>query len=216
LSKIIIGLNKIYEDHRDDNEIAEEDSAKLIDYTPDTIVDIINSIPHIIDKLIFALYTLIPPRRLEYASVIITDNKDIDSLNNANYLIIDTKNTKNTTFVFHEYKTKKTFDKQVLSELPENLITIIYAYLTFNKKEVGDKLFLNSLGRPLKNNSFGDRITKLFTKVYKTHITLRYIRMSYSTYMNSLGLTNNQIKKRADIMAHSVKTNSRYKKVVIK
>jgi hypothetical protein len=216
LSKIIIGLNKIYEDHRDDNEITEEDSSKLIDYSPDKIVAVINTIPDITDKLIFALYTLIPPRRLEYASVIITDNKDIDSLNNANYLIIDAKNTKKTTFVFHEYKTKKTFDKQILSELPNNLLSIIYSYLTFHKKDVGDNLFLNSLGDPLKNNSFGDRITKLFTKVNKIHITLRYIRMSYSTYMNSLGLTNNQIKKRADIMAHSVKTNSRYKKVVVK
>lgn len=214
LSRIIIGLNKIYEDKRDDNEIAKEDSLKLIDYSPDKIVTIINSINDINDKLMFALYTLIPPRRLEYASVIITDNKDIDSLNNANYLIIDHKNIKKTTFVFHEYKTKKAFDKQILTELPNNLLTILYSYLTFHKKSVGDNLFLNNKGGPLKNNSFGDRITKLFTKVYKIHITLRYIRMSYSTYMNSLGLTNNQIKKRADIMAHSVKTNSRYKKII--
>jgi hypothetical protein len=215
LSKIIIALNKTYEDERDDNEITEEDSAKLIDYSPDKIVDMINSIPDITDKLIFALYTLIPPRRLEYASVIITENADVDALNDANYLVIDTENAKKTCLVFHEYKTKTAFDKQILTELPENLLTIIYAYLASHNKVAGDFLFLNARGGPLKNSSFGDRVTKIFTKVYKTHITLRFIRMSYSTYMNSLGLTNNQIKKRADIMAHSVKTNSRYKKVVV-
>jgi hypothetical protein len=97
--------------------------------------------------------------------------------------------------------------------LPVKLINEIYKYLEINNKKIGDKLFTKyNKTEELSNAALGKRIKNLFTKLYNEEITLRYIRISYATYINSLNLSNNELKRESTLMCHSVKTNSRYNK----
>ncbi len=209
LSNILINENKKYEYERDNNEISEKDSYKLIDFHSEKIEKKLESIENTNDRLLFSLYTLIPPRRLEYSSITIIDNEN--NINNKdNYLLIDKNNTK---LIFNNYKTNETFGTQEITNLPVKLINEIYKYLEINNKNIGDKLFTKyNKTEELSNAALGKRIKNLFTKLYNEEITLRYIRISYATYINSLNLSNNELKRESTLMCHSVKTNSRYNK----
>ena len=76
-----------------------------------------------------------------------------------------------------------------------------------NNKKEGDKLF------DVSSNVFGKKIKKIFSEIYNEDITLRWLRISYATYIRKKGLTNNELKIISDKMAHSLITNSRYNKI---
>lgn len=213
LARLVLDLNDLYEAQRDNNEITIENSKKLFDFTPGAINTIIDKITNINDKLIYSLYTLIPPRRLEYASVLIVDN--IDNTKDGNFLVIDNICKYNLKFIFNDFKTVKAFGSQIIENLPSKLVDIIYEYLVDNGKCVGNYLFSKKNNTSITNVCLGRRLSVVFSKIYNTEISLRFIRMSYSIYINSLGLTNNQLKNKADLMCHSVRVNSQYNKTKV-
>ena len=210
LARLVTDLNEIYENQRDNNEITIDDAKKLFDFNPDVINANIDKITNINDKLIYSLYTLIPPRRLEYGTVLIVDS--IEDTKQGNFLIIDKNDKYNLKFIFNDFKSVKSFGSQTIESLPCKLVDIIYEYFVDNGKCVGNYLFSKKNNTAISNKCFGVRIGVVFNKIYNTEITLRYIRMSYSIYINSLGLTNNQLKNKADLMCHSVRVNSQYNK----
>jgi hypothetical protein len=213
LARLVVDLNDLYENQRDNNEITIENSKKLFDFTPEAINTILDKITNINDKLIYSLYTLIPPRRLEYATVLIVDN--IDNTKNGNFLVIDKNDKYNLKFIFNDFKTVKAFGSQIIENLPCKLVDIIYEYLVDNGKCVGNYLFSKKNNTSIANVCLGRRLSVVFSKIYNTEVSLRYIRMSYSIYINSLGLTNNQLKNKADLMCHSVRVNSQYNKTKV-
>ena len=79
----------------------------IINYNKDELenLELLNNIE---DKLIYTLYTFIPPRRLEYSNMIIKEN-DINLDNNFNYIIIE--NNVPIKFVFNNYKIKQSIWK---------------------------------------------------------------------------------------------------------
>lgn len=210
LARLIADLNDIYENQRDNNEITIDNAKKLFDFAPDAINANIDKITNINDKLIYSLYVLIPPRRLDYATVLIVDS--IEDTKEGNFLIIDKNDKYNLKFIFNDFKTVKAFGSQTIESLPCKLVDIIYQYFVDNGKCVGNYLFSKKNNTAITNKCFGVRLSVVFNKIYNTEITLRYIRMSYSIYINSLGLTNNELKNKADLMCHSVRVNSQYNK----
>jgi len=210
LTKYMKSMIKIYENEKDDNELNEEEVKKIIDFNPIKINEKLNEITDITDKLIFAIYTLLTPRRLEWANVKIQkEDNDV-----GNIILLNYEKPEETKIIFNHYKTSMKYNKQILENLPDIFIKILYEYLAKKEKKEGDFLFLNYLKKPYSFNVFGINLTRLFTKLYNHNITLRYIRISYATYKNSFNISNNEIKKMAYEMGHSVKINSRYRKIM--
>lgn len=197
-------INKTYEDDRDNNSINIEDKNKLIiNYNKEELEKKLKILNNIEEQLIFALYTIIPPRRLEYSNMIIKEN-DINLNNNHNYIIIENNNP--IKFIFNNYKTNKVFGQQIYN-IDDNIKKIITEYIIVNKKNNNDLLF------NYKSNNFGKKITNIFKKIYNENITVRWLRISYVSYVRKENLTNNELKIISEKMAHSLETNSRYNKI---
>lgn len=197
-------INKIYEDDRDNNSININDKNKLIiNYKKQELEKNLELLTNAEDKLIYALYTFIPPRRLEYSNMIITEN-DINLDDKFNYIII--KNNDPIKFIFNNYKTNKVFGQQIYN-IENNIKELIIKHININKKENNNFLF------NYKSNNFGKKITNIFKKIYNENISVRWLRMSYVSYIRKNNLTNNELKIISEKMAHSLETNSRYNKI---
>ena len=197
-------INKTYEEDRDNNSINIEDKNKLIiNYDKEELQKQLETLNNIEEQLIFALYTFIPPRRLEYSNMKIEEN-DINLDNNYNYIIIDNNNP--IKFVFNNYKTNKVFGKQIY-DINDDIKNLINKHILINNKKNNDLLF------NYKSNNFGKKLTNIFKKVYSENITVRWLRISYTSYIRKQNLTNNELKIISEKMAHSLETNSKYNKI---
>lgn len=212
IANIIININKDYENKIDDNFVNNNDISKIIgDFTEKILYNKSKLLDNDYEKLIFFLYTLIPPRRLEYSNMIIkinNDKFDEEIYNNLdidhNYIII---NNNKSYFIFNNYKTSDYFGKQEFN-IELNLYKYIKIYIKKYKKKNDDYLF------SLTSNKLGIEINRIFKKIYNENITLRWIRISYTTYIRKKNLTNNELKNISEKMAHSIVTNSRYNKII--
>lgn len=205
-NQIIVDLNTDYEKIRDDNAVDEKDKNKIItDYTKESIIANIDKLETSIEKVIYGIYTMIPPRRLEYVDMFITTNtKKLDD--DKNYLVLTKKFP--TNFVFGNYKTKNAYNTQNIA-IPPSLGKIIYDYIKSNKLKSGDR-FLN-----MNHNQFIKITKKVFKNVYDIDgITNRWLRISYATHIDSLNISNNEKKNIIEQMAHSVSQSSKYRKLL--
>ena len=206
LSNEIIKINKEYELKRNDNTINEEDQNKIVSYDKEIILNNIEKLENIEDKVIYGVYTLLPPRRLEYSNVYLRTRsfyKKEDE--NKNYIIIFKKRP--VQFVFNDYKTKKTFGRQEIN-IPEELGIILMEYIKSKKLKTGDKLF------DYTSNYLGVVISKVLLDVYGEKMSLNYLRRSYATYMNTLNISNNEKEILSIMMGHSYNQNLKYRKII--
>jgi hypothetical protein len=134
-------------------------------------------------KLIWSLYTLIPPRRSEdYIGLKITDTKLVSKLDkNINYILIQPK--KAYKLILHKYKTSDSIGKVVL-KVPKELKKVIDE----NIEEV-EKITMNDLKKVLK----------------QTKTTIRELRHSFVTeFLKDTDTT--KLKKMEKQLGHSVTT----------
>ena len=205
LSKYIINLNKEYEQERDNNMVDDKDKDKIItDYDEESLYRNVDKLGTPIKKVIYGIYTLIPPRRLEYNKMVLSAISEKRN-NETNYIILRKKEP--IKFIFNDYKTAKSYGT-VETIIPERLRPIIRDYLKKNKKKRGDK-FLD-----LNDNQFIKLVKETFKDVYGVEITVRWLRISYATYIDSLNLSNNEKQELAIKMGHNREQSSRYRKLV--
>jgi len=205
-NQIIINLNNDYEKIRDDNAVSDEDKDKIItDYSEETIMKNMDKLDTPLEKVIYGLYTLLPPRRLEFIQMYVTTNSarlDDDK----NYLVLTKRFP--THFIFNNYKTSDTYGSQNIT-IPTPLRKIIHDYITSNKLKSGDR-FLK-----MNYNQFIKLIKGVFKKVYDIDgITNRWLRISYATHISSLNISNNDKQNIVELMGHSVLQSSKYRKLL--
>lgn len=202
-------LTKDIQSKRDEN--TTDDPDKIIDMSNrQALLDNIEKLPNIKDKLIYALNVLIPPRRLEYRFVIITDETNPEMLQDTNnYLII----RGNWRFVFNEYKTAKSTAQQVIS-IPDDLKEILLNYIKSKKLNVGDYLFhLDRDKREIISEpNFSSKISKVFAKIHGVEISNRFLRYSASTTATNQNLSKKERQELASAMGHSLNQNLSYSK----
>jgi hypothetical protein len=128
------------------------------------------------NNLIISLYTLFPPRRLDYSDMIILNKKPQEYDDKLNYYI----NTTNGYFVFNNYKTSKYFKRQYF-EVPEDLDIIIKQYIHYKKLKDNQKLI------PIKGRShFTETINKaIHTIEPDKKVSVQILRHSFLSYYHA-------------------------------
>jgi len=215
LTKTGIYVNKKVQEQREENVLDEEDFEKIIDLDKSAVIKNISKLPRIDDILIYTLYTLQPARRLDYRNVKITNETDLNKLNDpsTNYLILDTMPYK---FVFNFYKTYKIYGQQVIPVEDKTLNIVIGEYINEKKLKSGDYLFskLRDKREVIDEPAFSKKISDIFNKVYGVPISVRYLRMSWATHFYMTNPSARQIKEFTFKMAHSPDESIKYKKLI--
>ena len=149
------------------------------------------------------LYTDMAPKRLDYAPMMIINNKK-DIKPDKNYLLNLGRNKK--YFIIQEFKTSNQYGKQEVL-ISKKLNTILNIYLKHHEKE---SFLLDSKGKPLTANGLGKLITKVFLPLDKK-ITLNIIRHITISESLDLDLIRKQ-QKLAEDMNHNSNTQIDYAK----
>lgn len=215
LTKLNINLNKAVQDKRDENKLEDFEKNKIIDLDRNIILKNINLLSNIKDKLLFAVYTLQPARRLDWREVVLTTETDEKELEDAklNFLSISPKEKK---VIFNNYKTDIKYGQQVFKIKDPELNRLIDTYIKMKKLREGDYLFSLETDneRPIAQSNFSKKVEEVFYKVYKEPISVRFLRMSWISALMKTNPTNKEMKELAKEMAHSTDEQSRYNKII--
>ena len=215
LTKLNININNAVQDKRDENKLEEYEKDKIIDLDRNLILKHLNSLTNIKDKLVFALYTLQPARRLDWRDVVLTSETDEKKLedDDLNFLSISSKGKK---VIFNNYKTDIKYGQQVFKLTDPELNKIIDIYIKTKKLKEGNYLLSleTDKRRPIAQSNFSNKIEQVFYKVYKEPISVRFLRMSWISALMKTNPTNKEMKELAKAMAHSKDEQSKYNKIL--
>ena len=155
---------------------------------------------------ILSIYTYLPPRRLEIASLIKINKKDYDKLIETksklkdNYIVI--KNKSNMFFSYNVYKSNRIYNNQTI-EIPKKLIKVLNLWLKYNND--CDYLFSTN-----KKQMSSNTLSKFINNIFLPHkISVNMLRHIYITSMVDVE-TEKQKDKMAFLMGHSKFTQSQY------
>ena len=185
------------------------------------------------DRLIHGLYTLLPPRRLEYGLLKLARKKTLPEAQKMddqfNYIVTNKKN--NPTFIIlNRYKTDFKYGQYIINlsdsdMLPlfnySKLVKLIIAFMKNTNEPMvnGDEFFVNSKGNMYINSkgdsSFGSRINYVYRETGKK-ISVDILRHSFITEFLSKGfsnLTDNTLKNVATALGHSSAMLISYRKL---
>lgn len=190
-----------------DNQTKKEGS--LLSFSE--IVDIRNSLPigsH--ERLLIAMYTMIPPVRADYYSTQIVRGEQVPTEKNYIRIIAPDR----VESVLKDFKTAKTF-KQITNVFPSDLIAELNASL---EKYPREYLFLNANGKPHSRNSFTLWSRRALTRCFGKDFTLVFFRHIYASHFvvsNDMSrITDAQIKDISDKMGHSAEMFRAYRWVL--
>ena len=214
ISKLFIYYASSVKNKRKQNKLNISDKDKIIDLNRNIIIQNIENLKSIDDKLLYSLYTLIVSRRLEWRKVIIKFN-NLNLTNYNNYMIILNNNIK---CIFNDYKTFKNYGTQELIINDTYLINIILEYIKNKNLNDNDLLFsqIKNKNKEYDETYFSKKIIDLFYTIYKIPISLRFIRISHIVHFNKYN-TNPTYAQRellAQQMGHSVDEQLLYNKII--
>lgn len=168
------------------NEVLEK-QKQLMEVIPTLKKKITNAQYYqLLDLVILSLYTLQPPRRnLDYLKMNVINKFNEELSKDNNYLEYSTQ-----SFIFRNFKTKKTYQDQIV-KISDELFNIIKIYLSYHplKKEMKKNYnvpFLVSIdGDEFKNSN---EITRVLNKIFNKKIGSSMLRNIYLTskYSNNL------------------------------
>lgn len=155
------------------------------------------------NKLIYNLYVLMPPRRIkDYINFVYVSNINNIIDQNNNYCFIDYENLNNSKFIFYNYKTFKTYGIQKLI-ISDDLLNFIIEYVKNQNIKDNERLIkINS------NTRFIEALNKIFG------FSVDIIRHSFIDYLYTLNLSYSELDKISFYMAHNIKQQQKYKKMI--
>jgi hypothetical protein len=194
-------------DKQNDNWITQEEVLEKQKELEEILPVIINKksitqdqYEKLFNLLILSLYTLNPPRRnLDYLKMNIVSKYISDIANNILPKINDNNNyidLLNKNFIFKNYKTKKTYNEQVVP-INDKLNDIIKIYLKFHpmKKDIKGKKFNIPFLVDFEGNQYNNsnNITRKLNKIFGKKIGSSMLRNIFLTdkYSDNLKELNN-------------------------
>ncbi|MGI9556004.1 MAG: hypothetical protein ACR2M9_04005 [Cyanophyceae cyanobacterium] len=209
----LLNENDIYQQSISNGKMSENDKMKWTEW--DKIMDLQKKLGKVanatgtqvdyIKYLIISLYTLMPPKRLEYAEMMITSKKDYDkfSQETKDNRILYVGNTKKPFFSFGKHLVKRGTETRTF-EIPTKLNNIIKHNIKLHTPPNGHKpLFL--LG--MTKNALSKRIEKIFMENGYTRLSptiLRKIYLSYHPTNIAKQSQDEEMKDIADKMGHTI------------
>jgi hypothetical protein len=151
-----------------------------------------------IERLLFSMYTIIPPVRADYFSTQIIYDDEVPTEKNFIRIRGDTMESTLTDF-----KTARQY-KQIVNQFPPELVQEVKASL---EKFPRNYLFVNTKGVPYTRTTFTIWARRLLTKLLETDFTLVFFRHAFVTHFFATHdlnvITDAQIKEVSDKMGHS-------------
>lgn len=211
----LLDENDIYQQSISDGKMSENDKKKWTEW--DKIMDLQKKLGKVakatgtqvdyMKYLIISLYTLVPPKRLEYAEMMRTTKKDYDkfSQDTKDNRILYVGNTKKPFFSFGKHLVKRGTETRII-EIPTKLNNIIKHNIKLFTPPSGYKP-LYILGNPMSKNALSKRIEKIFMENGFPPIGATMLRKIYLSYhpTNVAKQTQDQeMKEIADKMGHTI------------
>ena len=156
-------------------------------------------------RVALALYSLFPPRRLDYINMYVIDKAKDAKDTSKNYLLVQKRAMK---FIFNAYKTKESYGAQTFT-VPKPLQSILRPFAV-----IGQPLLQNK-GAPFTDSQFSDYMSRITSTISKEtgeefKATANTFRHSFvSDFLKSNPTTDQRIKT-SEMMAHSIGTQLRY------
>ena len=108
-------------------------------------------------RALIALYTLIPPRRIQDMQLLTITDTEVNTNPNLNYLVV--KRGIPTKLIFNEYKTRQTYGIQSF-DIAKDLADVLKPYI--KDKKPGDPVFNTKNNKHIKN--FSEFVNNIFKK----------------------------------------------------
>ena len=163
-----------------------------------------NMIPE--HRALIALYTLIPPRRIQDMQLLTISDTEVNANDNLNYLVV--KRGIPTKLIFNEYKTKQIYGVQSF-DIAKDLADVLKPYI--KDKKPGDPVFKTKNNKHIRN--FSEYLTNVFKKYTGKNISVNLIRHAFvSAFLKK----NTSIAEKKEIsikMAHSITTQGFYNRI---
>lgn len=218
-----------------ENKKSKKEDSEWVDYDElKTITENIKSELKLIDKntetskyyrvytdyIIAALYTMIPPLRLDYHKMNVFYKPQFKYY--ARYIVIDKKN-KTIKIHLNEYKNVNKLGKQVINIENKELINIIIDYMNFKKEyKFNTELLLYGINNEgnesiMSSNAFGQKVQRVFKKYLNKDINVNIIRHIYETWLvkqpHYQNMNLNQRETEHMKLLHSLPTGMQYMKI---
>lgn len=150
------------------------------------------------EKVIVAMYTFIPPCRLDYGSALIHTNEpaSAETTGEGNHVVIGGSNPR---VVLNEYKTSRQYG-QIVNSIPNELLHIIVASLRLRPRKY---IFGN---KPVVNFQ-SSRITNASHALLGVRLSCNDYRRIYASSVDASALTNEEHARFARQMGHSAMTS---------
>lgn len=148
------------------------------------------------EYLIYLLYTKMPPLRADFANLQIYMRDDAKRAGN---YILGSKSLKKWRLVLNDYKTSKTFGRQVFA-LPEVVATQM-------KLVAGDSAYVL---KGYTENWLGKQVTKVFEKLTAKKLSINLLRHAYIKHFLSKKRTIKEKEALAIKMLHSKNLQEQY------
>lgn len=210
-----LNMKKIVDKERNQNILKENNYIINLDdeFINDILINKTDLFGTIKQRLIFALYTLLPSRRLDYRLLKLikpTTKDELDKEYNYVYITDDKIN-----FIFNEFKTKKYYDKEFSFE-NNLLISIFNEYIKIYKIKDNSLIFRNKQNKLCSVQTFSLDINEAFYKVYKIgNLNMGDIRNSWANKIsrNMSNMSVDELNKITSYMGHSIIQNLKYRKI---
>ena len=189
--------------------MTEKEDEKFLEW--DSVLKVREALAHDISDytthmnyVIVCLYTMFPPRRLEYSDMKVVEK--LPKNPTENLLVL---NKKEAQFIFVNYKTAKKYGTQQFA-VPNDLADILKDYVkTWNLSY----LFITKEGAPLSTHTLGERIMGIFERYSGRRVGASMLRHSYITHMRKDEKPLDEQRDIASKMGHSVLESMEYRKI---
>ncbi len=190
-----------------ENELTEKEAKNILPWND--IKDLYKQVADKPNKALIALYTLMPPRRVEDISLLTIIDDEKANPSNLNYLVID-KNKKPLKIVYLRYKTDKTYGRQNI-KIPAKLSSILQDYINTYAIKLGNPLF------PTANNGYYKNFSEIVSNTFKKYtgkgITANLLRHSFISDFLSKKRTIAKKKEIAWLMGHNINSQGQYDRI---
>ena len=192
------------------NKMTEEETEKMVSMS---VLKNLWKKPDLNDRerVLIALYTMIPPRRVQFSQYLTLKHSDKDLPEGFNYLIVDKKGDPQKMIL----KKYKTYNVYGTFEIPltktEKLNKLLKTYIKSGKIKDGDLLFPNASGDVYK--SFSSEISNAFFKASGKRIGVNIIRHIWISKFLEKTRTVEEKEAFANQLGHDEQTQKFYLRV---